>query len=990
MMKAFLRLITPGLFLFLLGFSPLAAQEVVYSGGPATGAQNLQGLGFSWADYNQDGTLDLFVEPDNLIRNNNGTSFTRISPSGIAANSAMVGSMWADFNGDGFPDILTTQGGAPPRLYQYNSSTGLFTDVTTTSGALATITSGSNGQMYGLAAADYNRDGFLDLVWAGAANQNATSGRVRLLRGGATGFTSVGAASASPVIDTLRFFESWNPHFVNANNDGYIDLFLPSFRNSLLTTGTGCALYLNNGNGTFSPLATAGADTGLVVGGVARKFSAIASAWGDFDNDGVMDLALSALGGEERGSGLRLLKGNGNGTFTEVTTSGITYNNGCRALSWGDYNNDGYTDLLQSRGFAPPTVWRNNGNGTFTDISAAINIPAAGFNTRSVGFIDYDGDGFLDIYGVPNGDAGVLRNGRNLNNWIAFKAQGNGNNGSGIGARFTVYTNGGTTKQIRNIEAGGSGGATGGNIHASFGIGTAETVDSVAVLWPDGSRQTFTGLAVNRYWTIKQGSVVPNVPVLASPADGATNQPGSLTLSWNSTSGAAAYHVQVSLDQTFADAKKLAVDKTVTGVSLAVNLGLSSTYYWRVLATNGGFTSAYSSVRSFSTVQSPASQVVRLHSPASGAINQPALLTLIIRRTSDAAQYRYQVSTLRSFAAFTVNQLTVDTTNTVQLFSGTKYYWRVRGENGAGVAAFSSADSFTVMTAPAIPALASPANNAQNTRADTLRLVWRLAARASTYKIEVSRSSAAGLVLNTYTTADTSLQLTGLLRLTTYFWRVQATNIGGSSLFSGTNSFITLIAAPAAPAAVSPAANAVDVPVLPTFSWTETVTATKYHLQIAADNLFAQVVRDTVVFEKTTVKLANPLQGETAYFWRVSAANIGGESAFSTARLFTTVSTVGVDEKRERAIPTEFALSQNYPNPFNPTTTIKFALPRSSEVKLVIYDLAGRVIAELANSKFDAGYHEIVFDASNLVSGIYYYRLKAGDFVSVKKFTLLK
>lgn len=987
-MKTFLRCMTAVTFFFLLGLGTLTAQEVVYSAGPATGAQNLQGLGFSWADYNQDGALDLFVEPDNLIRNNNGTSFTRVSPSGIAFNVGMVGSIWADVNGDGYPDLFTTQGGAPPRLNQYNSSTGLFDDVTATSGDLATIRI-SGGQMYGLAAADYNRDGYLDITWGSGAN--ATAAGLRLLKGSATGFVNVGTTSPAPVIDTTKAFEPWNPHFVDANNDGFIDLFMPSFRQNLLTTGTGCVLYLNNGNGTFSPLATAGADTGLVVGGVARKFSAIASGWGDFDNDGVMDLALSALGGEERGSGFRLLKGNGDGTFTEVTAaSGITYNNGCRALSWGDYNNDGYADLLQSRGFNTPIMWRNNGDGTFTDISAAIGIPGSGFNTRSVGFIDYNGDGFLDFYGVPNGDAGVLRNGGNINNWIAFKAQGNGNNKSGIGARFTVYTNSGATKQIRNIEAGGSGGATGGSIWANFGLGITETVDSVAVLWPDGSKQTFTGLAVNRYWTIVQGSVVPAVPVLASPADGATNQPGSLTLSWNSTAGAEEYHVQVSLDQTFADPTKLAVDETLTGVNLTVNLGLGSTYYWRVSATNGGFTSAYSTVNSFSTVNTAATQVVNLLSPADGAVDQAGLLTLIIGKTADAAQYRYQVSTLPSFATFTVNQLTVDTANTVQLVAGTKYYWRVRGENSAGVANFSSVSSFTVMAAPATPALVSPANNAQNTRADTLRLVWRAAARASTYKIEVSRSSASGLVLNTYTTADTTLQLTSLLRLTTYFWRVQATNIGGSSLFSGTNSFITIIAAPAAPAAVSPAANAIDIPVLPEFSWSEVVTATKYRLQIAADNQFATIVVDTVVFEKTTAKLTTPLQGETPYFWRVSAANIGGESAYSTARLFTTVSTVGVEEKRESGIPTEFALSQNYPNPFNPTTTIEFALPRSSEVKLVIYDLAGRVVAELASGKFDVGYHEIVFDASNLVSGIYYYRLKAGDFVSVKKLTLLK
>jgi hypothetical protein len=89
-------------------------------------------------------------------------------------------------------------------------------------------------------------------------------------------------------------------------------------------------------------------------------------------------------------------------------------------------------------------------------------------------------------------------------------------------------------------------------------------------------------------------------------------------------------------------------------------------------------------------------------------------------------------------------------------------------------------------------------------------------------------------------------------------------------------------------------------------------------------------------------------------------------------------------------IPTQYTLEQNYPNPFNPTTTIKFGLPRNSEVKLVIYDVLGQVAAEFAKKAMNAGYHEITFDASHLSSGIYFYKLEAGDFVNVKKMMLLK
>ena len=94
-------------------------------------------------------------------------------------------------------------------------------------------------------------------------------------------------------------------------------------------------------------------------------------------------------------------------------------------------------------------------------------------------------------------------------------------------------------------------------------------------------------------------------------------------------------------------------------------------------------------------------------------------------------------------------------------------------------------------------------------------------------------------------------------------------------------------------------------------------------------------------------------------------------------------------EQNNNNLPTQFALDQNYPNPFNPTT-IQFALPKTSNVHLVVYNILGQVVANLADGNYNAGYYKINFDASNLASGIYFYSLKAGDFVSVKKLMLLK
>jgi len=99
---------------------------------------------------------------------------------------------------------------------------------------------------------------------------------------------------------------------------------------------------------------------------------------------------------------------------------------------------------------------------------------------------------------------------------------------------------------------------------------------------------------------------------------------------------------------------------------------------------------------------------------------------------------------------------------------------------------------------------------------------------------------------------------------------------------------------------------------------------------------------------------------------------------------------VSVEAPKPNVIPIQFALDQNYPNPFNPTTTITFALPHSSNVKLVVYDAVGRMVAELVAGKLEAGYHTIHFNASSLASGVYFYKLTAGEFSSIKKLMLLK
>jgi hypothetical protein len=91
-----------------------------------------------------------------------------------------------------------------------------------------------------------------------------------------------------------------------------------------------------------------------------------------------------------------------------------------------------------------------------------------------------------------------------------------------------------------------------------------------------------------------------------------------------------------------------------------------------------------------------------------------------------------------------------------------------------------------------------------------------------------------------------------------------------------------------------------------------------------------------------------------------------------------------------QVIPGKFRLEQNYPNPFNPSTTITFALPKSSVVQLTVYDMLGREVALLVNETRGAGLYEVKFDASNLSSGVYLYKLQAGDLVQTRKLLLLR
>jgi hypothetical protein len=280
-------------------------------------------------------------------------------------------------------------------------------------------------------------------------------------------------------------------------------------------------------------------------------------------------------------------------------------------------------------------------------------------------------------------------------------------------------------------------------------------------------------------------------------------------------------------------------------------------------------------------------------------------------------------------------------------------------------------------------------NSALNIVSDSVFFYWRPVAGAASYNLQLSTVTSAV----TYSTTDTMYRVNGLAKLTNYTWKVEAINAGGTSSYTGNFSFTTVVAAPAVPAMLLPASAAVDVGRLASFSWNSSLNATKYRLQVG-DNGFATVFVDTVVNIDTTCTLRTPLLATTDYYWKVRAENLGGVSGYSTARLFTTGTVLDVEELG--SVPMEYALYQNYPNPFNPTTTIRYDIPNTAHVKIMIFDMLGREVATLVDGIQTASKYAVEWNPAGLGSGVYFMRIVAqseegnGRFVATKKLIFLK
>lgn len=507
-----------------------------------SGISNMaKGACVAFVDYNGDGYVDIYVgnsgkfpepfgKPNLFYRNNGDGTFTDVAAeAGVADARQTQGVAFGDFDNDGAPDLYAVNDFGINALY-LNKGDGSFEDITDAAGVRGGIDVIGGDEVpngYGVALADENNDGYMDIYVVNLGggnilyrnNGDGTFTDITIQAGVRAGIGPQGAGTAAV--------------FSDCNNDGRLDLYaangygLPSF------------LYLN-GDRSF--------DDATDKAGVGEFEDAQGVVFDDYDNDGDMDLYVTNCASAE-GAPLSnvLYRNDGKGIFENVTEeAGVGGEDYSLGAVFGDLDNDGYLDLYVVNNGGPNVLYHNDGDATFTDVTSEAGVGNEGLGSNAA-LGDIDNDGYLDIY-IANtgfsddemGDPDVLyHNNGGANHWLQVRLRGKTSNYTGIGARVKVSA--GDLHQVREVS-GGRGYAQDSPI-ANFGLGTRTLADAVEVTWPSGLVQTLTNVAADQRVIIEEGSLAPVQPygrgILAwGQAKGGKREEGKgkrdQSLSWHS------------------------------------------------------------------------------------------------------------------------------------------------------------------------------------------------------------------------------------------------------------------------------------------------------------------------------------------------------------------------------------------------------------------------------------------------------------------------
>ena len=438
----------------------------------------------NFLDVNKDGLDDLFFsngpstgQNNELYLNNGDGTFIKVANDPIVMDLGKSdGASFADSDNDGNMDVYVVTWYGSKNFYYRSDDNNAFTyESALLSGS---TTSYSETTSWG----DYDHDGLVDIY---VTNSDGNKRNWLYHNMGNGNFEAVGGVPMVTDTDLSRCV-----NWVDYNNDGAIDLFVSNESN------TANDLYQNDGQGNFTKVAS-----GAIV---QNARSSMSSSWGDVNNDGFMDLFVANAGFYQEQNN-QLFINNGDGTFELRSNDVLSQDGGCSyGSAFGDYNNDGYLDLLVANGFCNSNLqdylYLNDGTGNFTrDQNSANAFPVRCSFGAAWG--DYNDDGFLDLAvahckntnASPQPNNSLFLNEGNDNNWIKVRLQGIVSNASAIGAvvRIKATIDGEEVWQMRDVN--GQSGYCGQNsLTLHFGLGDAQQVDSLLIHWPSGINMALT------------------------------------------------------------------------------------------------------------------------------------------------------------------------------------------------------------------------------------------------------------------------------------------------------------------------------------------------------------------------------------------------------------------------------------------------------------------------------------------------------------------
>lgn len=464
----------------------------------AVGIQHTYGIGLpsggvSAVDFDGDGLDDITLTTgsgSNLkFYLNMGNTFSLLELSLPSTDGESKQVIWVDFDNDGDKDLYITFLDSKNRLFR-NDGNLTFTDITTSSGLDRDFL-----PTYSAAWADYDRDGYLDLYITdrktGIFNQDMSNHLYRN-QGDAT---FVESTIIAHVADSAK--APFCAYFLDYDNDGWEDIYIAQDKKTINT------LFRNNHNGTFQNVSME-TFTDLAM-------DAMSVTVGDYNNNGFLDIYITNIS-----DGNKLLRNDGFGFFTEVANNTGT---GFFNIGWGaqflDIDNDKDLDLYVNGSrtgvsIPPSALFINSGEGRFEN-SVIAGDTATSFS-NAVG--DFNNDGFPDI--VVNNPSPfktfLWSNGNTFNNWISIDLEGVLSNRDGIGTRMEVYLDG--VKYIQHKQCGT--GFLGQNSSVNnFGIGQHSHVDSLIIKWPSGHVERLFNVISNTKHHYKEGEVMAFRPKLS-------------------------------------------------------------------------------------------------------------------------------------------------------------------------------------------------------------------------------------------------------------------------------------------------------------------------------------------------------------------------------------------------------------------------------------------------------------------------------------------